>query len=145
MHRAITGIVNDTDRFGAEDCLLSGARLHRLSVTGAGSRFSKKTTGAWFRNKGAGSSFLRNSEFPAQNVSWVNASAILLEDVSMGRLDNKTALITGAKGGLGSFVTKTFLAAGANVVGVSRSVAVSDFPDPRFVALAAELSSRNAA
>jgi NAD(P)-dependent dehydrogenase (short-subunit alcohol dehydrogenase family) len=63
----------------------------------------------------------------------------------MERLDNKTALITGAKGGLGSFVTKTFLAAGANVVGVSRSIAASDFPDPRFVALAAELSSRDAA
>jgi NAD(P)-dependent dehydrogenase (short-subunit alcohol dehydrogenase family) len=75
----------------------------------------------------------------------VNGSAVLLEDVNMERLDNKTALITGAKGGLGSFVTKTFLAAGANVVGVSRSIAASDFPGPRFVALAAELSSGDAA
>jgi NAD(P)-dependent dehydrogenase (short-subunit alcohol dehydrogenase family) len=63
----------------------------------------------------------------------------------MERLDHKTALITGAKGGLGTFVTKTFLAAGANVVGVSRSIEASDFPDPRFVAIAAELSSGNAA
>jgi len=63
----------------------------------------------------------------------------------MERLDQKTALITGAKGGLGTFVTKTFLVAGANVVGVSRSIAASDFPDPRFVAIAAELSSGDAA
>jgi NAD(P)-dependent dehydrogenase (short-subunit alcohol dehydrogenase family) len=63
----------------------------------------------------------------------------------MERLDHKTALITGAKGGLGTFVTKTFLAAGANVVGVSRSIAASDFPDPRFVAIAAELSTGDAA
>jgi NAD(P)-dependent dehydrogenase (short-subunit alcohol dehydrogenase family) len=63
----------------------------------------------------------------------------------MERLDQKTALITGAKGGLGTFVTKTFLAAGANVVGVSRSIAASDFPDPKFVAMAAELSSGDAA
>jgi NAD(P)-dependent dehydrogenase (short-subunit alcohol dehydrogenase family) len=46
---------------------------------------------------------------------------------------------------LGTFVTKTFLAAGANVVGVSRSIAASDFPDPKFVAMAAELSSGHAA
>jgi len=63
----------------------------------------------------------------------------------MERLDDKTALITGAKGGLGTYVTQTFLAAGANVVGVSRSIQQTDFPDPRFSAVPGELSSREAA
>jgi len=63
----------------------------------------------------------------------------------METLDGKTALITGAKGGLGTYVTKTFLAASANVVGVSRSIRQTDFPHPRFSAVAAELSSLDAA
>ncbi|MBZ5591522.1 MAG: SDR family oxidoreductase [Acidobacteriia bacterium] len=63
----------------------------------------------------------------------------------MEPLDNKTALITGARGGLGTFVTRTFLAAGASVAGVSRSIQQADFPDPRFAAVPGELSSREAA
>src|SRR5438876_90759 len=63
----------------------------------------------------------------------------------MPALDQKLAVITGAKGGLGSFVTEAFLAAGATVVGVSRSIQASDFPHPRFVAMPAELSSGEAA
>ena len=50
-------------------------------------------------------------------------------------LDQKVTLITGAKGGLGTFVTEAFLAAGATVVGVSRSIQESDFPNPRFTAI----------
>ena|SRR6266567_3221353 len=60
-------------------------------------------------------------------------------------LEQKVALITGAKGGLGSFVTDAFLVAGATVAGVSRSIQASDFPNPRFVAMPAELSSGEAA
>jgi NAD(P)-dependent dehydrogenase (short-subunit alcohol dehydrogenase family) len=60
-------------------------------------------------------------------------------------LENKTALITGAKGGLGTFMTKTFLAAGASVAGVSRSIQQSDFADARFAAMPGELSSGDAA
>jgi NAD(P)-dependent dehydrogenase (short-subunit alcohol dehydrogenase family) len=63
----------------------------------------------------------------------------------METLDGKTALITGAKGGLGTYVTRTFLSAGANVVGVSRSIQQTDFPHPRFSAMPGELSSRDAA
>ncbi|PYT21213.1 MAG: hypothetical protein DMG57_39340 [Acidobacteria bacterium] len=59
----------------------------------------------------------------------------------MHQLENKIALITGAKGGLGTFVTKAFLAAGAQVAGVSRSIQRSDFPDARFIPIAAELST----
>jgi NAD(P)-dependent dehydrogenase (short-subunit alcohol dehydrogenase family) len=62
----------------------------------------------------------------------------------MSDLGGKVALITGAKGGLGSFVTKAFLEAGASVVGVSRSIAASDFNHPRFAAIPAELSSGKA-
>lgn len=56
-------------------------------------------------------------------------------------LDNKVVLITGAKGGLGTFVTTSLLEAGARVVGVSRSIASSDFPQERFSAMPAELSN----
>src|ERR1051326_2348129 len=55
-------------------------------------------------------------------------------------LHGKVILITGAKGGLGTFVTNSFLEAGARVFGVSRSIADSDFPNPNFSAVAAELS-----
>src|SRR5437899_8616693 len=63
----------------------------------------------------------------------------------MAVLDQKVALITGAKGGLGGFVTGAFLQAGATVVGVSRTIQASDFPNPRFTAISAELSSAKAA
>ena len=63
----------------------------------------------------------------------------------MNTLQGKVTLITGAKGGLGSFVTEAFLAAGAKVVGVSRSIQANDFLHPEFTALPAELSSGEAA
>lgn len=57
----------------------------------------------------------------------------------MKQLDGKVALITGAKGGLGSDVTRAFLEAGASVAGVSRSIRQEDFPDAKFLAVPAEL------
>ncbi|MFN7936581.1 MAG: SDR family NAD(P)-dependent oxidoreductase [Bryobacteraceae bacterium] len=63
----------------------------------------------------------------------------------MMRLENKVVLVTGAKGGLGSFVTEALLAAGATVVGVSRSIQQSDFAHAAFHAHAAELGSLEAA
>lgn len=63
----------------------------------------------------------------------------------MNALEGKVGLITGAKGGLGRFTTEAFLAAGAKVVGVSRSIQASDFPHPGFTAIPAELSSGEAA
>jgi NAD(P)-dependent dehydrogenase (short-subunit alcohol dehydrogenase family) len=63
----------------------------------------------------------------------------------MNILDQKVTLITGAKGGLGTFVTEAFLAAGAKVVGVSRSISPADFSHPQFTAMPAELSSGDTA
>ena len=60
-------------------------------------------------------------------------------------MQGKVVLVTGAKGGLGNYVTQTFLEAGAMVVGVSRSIKQSDFPHPNFTAVAGELTSSNAA
>jgi NAD(P)-dependent dehydrogenase (short-subunit alcohol dehydrogenase family) len=63
----------------------------------------------------------------------------------MSMLEGKIAIITGAKGGLGTHVTNAFLDAGATVAGVSRSIKGSDFDNPRFVAFPAELSDLQAA
>ena len=55
-------------------------------------------------------------------------------------MKDKVVLITGAKGGLGSFVTQRFLATGATVVGASRSISKEDFPESNFVALAVDFT-----
>jgi NAD(P)-dependent dehydrogenase (short-subunit alcohol dehydrogenase family) len=59
-------------------------------------------------------------------------------------MEGRVVLITGAKGGLGSFVTERFLAAGASVVGTSRSIKQTDFKNPRFTAMAVDFSDANA-
>jgi NAD(P)-dependent dehydrogenase (short-subunit alcohol dehydrogenase family) len=60
-------------------------------------------------------------------------------------LTGKIALITGAKGGLGTAVTRAFLDAGASVMGVSRSISAGDFPHENFTAIAADLTRPDAA
>ena len=60
-------------------------------------------------------------------------------------LKGKVVLVTGADGGLGTYVTRTFLDAGATVVGTSRKIQQSDFDNPNFTALAAEISTREGA
>src|ERR1700687_330560 len=50
-------------------------------------------------------------------------------------MGDRVVIITGANGGLGSFVTQRFLATGATVGGASRSISQKDFPLPNFVAL----------
>ena len=52
----------------------------------------------------------------------------------------RIVLITGAKGGLGSFITQAFLGTGATVVGASRSIAAGDFPEANFVPLSADFT-----
>jgi NAD(P)-dependent dehydrogenase (short-subunit alcohol dehydrogenase family) len=53
-------------------------------------------------------------------------------------MQGKVIVVTGAKGGLGNFVTDAFLAAGATVIGASRSIQQSDFPNDRFTAFAVD-------
>jgi NAD(P)-dependent dehydrogenase (short-subunit alcohol dehydrogenase family) len=60
-------------------------------------------------------------------------------------MKNKIALVTGANGGLGSFVTRALLDAGATVIGVSRKIQQSDFDYSSFAALPAEVSTADGA
>jgi NAD(P)-dependent dehydrogenase (short-subunit alcohol dehydrogenase family) len=56
-------------------------------------------------------------------------------------MKGKVVLVTGADGGLGTYVTQAFLDAGATVVGTSRKIQPSDFDNSSFTALAAEIST----
>jgi NAD(P)-dependent dehydrogenase (short-subunit alcohol dehydrogenase family) len=56
------------------------------------------------------------------------------------KMSNRVVFITGAKGGLGTFVTEAFLQAGERVIGASRSISGNDFPNPNFEAMAVDLT-----
>lgn len=56
-------------------------------------------------------------------------------------MKDKVVLVTGANGGLGSHVTKAFLATGAMVAGTSRKIQQAEFAGPNFAAFPAEISS----
>jgi NAD(P)-dependent dehydrogenase (short-subunit alcohol dehydrogenase family) len=60
-------------------------------------------------------------------------------------MTEKTALVTGANGGLGTHVTKALLDAGFTVVGLAQRIQQSDFDHPNFIALPAALNSLDAA
>jgi NAD(P)-dependent dehydrogenase (short-subunit alcohol dehydrogenase family) len=57
---------------------------------------------------------------------------------------DQVIFITGAKGGLGTFVTQKFLATGATVFGASRHVAKEDFPAPNFLPLSVDFTQASA-
>lgn len=59
-------------------------------------------------------------------------------------MNPRVALITGAKGGLGSAVTEAFLAGGFSVIGASRSIAQSDFAKENFIALPVDFTRPDA-
>src|SRR6201997_3583182 len=60
-------------------------------------------------------------------------------------MKGKVVLVSGANGGLGTHLTQAFLDADATVVGTSRKIQQSDFSNPNFSALAAEISTREGA
>jgi NAD(P)-dependent dehydrogenase (short-subunit alcohol dehydrogenase family) len=60
-------------------------------------------------------------------------------------MPEKTALVTGANGGLGTHVTKALLDAGFSVVGLAPRIQQADFDHPNFTALPAKLDSLSAA
>ncbi len=57
-------------------------------------------------------------------------------------MKGKIVLVTGASGGLGTYVTQAFLEAGATVIGTSRKIQQSDFTAAGFNAIPGEISSR---
>jgi NAD(P)-dependent dehydrogenase (short-subunit alcohol dehydrogenase family) len=60
-------------------------------------------------------------------------------------MPEKTALVTGANGGLGMHVTKALLEAGFAIVGLAPKIQESDFGHPNFTALRAALDNLAAA
>src|SRR6266699_808757 len=60
-------------------------------------------------------------------------------------MKGQVVLVTGANGGLGTYVTQAFVDAGATVIGTSRKIQQSDFNNPNFTAIAAEISTREGA
>lgn len=56
-------------------------------------------------------------------------------------MKGKIALVTGANGGLGSYVTRALLDAGGTVVGVSLKIQQADSNSPSFTALPADIST----
>jgi len=59
-------------------------------------------------------------------------------------MNSRVIFITGAKGGLGTFVTRRFLSSGATVIGASRSISKEDFPDPHFTPVAVDFTNPSA-
>ena len=60
-------------------------------------------------------------------------------------MKGKIVLVTGASGGLGTYVTQAFLEAGATAIVTSRKILQSDFPSAGFTAIPGEISSRTGA
>ena len=58
---------------------------------------------------------------------------------------DRIILVTGANGALGALITDAFLAAGDTVVGTARSIRDSDFANPRFAAMPADLTDAGSA
>jgi NAD(P)-dependent dehydrogenase (short-subunit alcohol dehydrogenase family) len=67
-----------------------------------------------------------------------------VKEVSHNSMSSRIAFVTGAKGGLGTFVTKAFLDNGFTVVGASRSISQTDFPAVSFSALPVDFTNSSA-
>jgi NAD(P)-dependent dehydrogenase (short-subunit alcohol dehydrogenase family) len=60
-------------------------------------------------------------------------------------MKSKIALVTGANGGLGGYVTQAFLDAGATVIGISRNIQQTEFNRTSFTALSGDISTASGA
>jgi NAD(P)-dependent dehydrogenase (short-subunit alcohol dehydrogenase family) len=63
----------------------------------------------------------------------------------MTALKNKIAIVTGANGGLGNAVTQALLDAEATVIGISSKIEQSEFKNPAFTAISANLLDASSA
>ncbi len=57
-------------------------------------------------------------------------------------MSDRVIFITGANGGLGTFVTESFLQKGDNVIGASLHIESNDFPKPNFRALPVDFTNQ---
>ncbi len=69
------------------------------------------------------------------------SKSLILDQQGLISMNNKIAIVTGANGGLGTFVTQALLDVGATVVGVSKNIQQSNFASPAFTALPADLQT----
>lgn len=60
-------------------------------------------------------------------------------------INGRVVLVTGANGGLGTYVAKAFLDAGDTVIGTSRQIQQSQFDSRNFTAIAAEIAGLDGA
>lgn len=60
-------------------------------------------------------------------------------------MKGKIVLVTGANGGLGTFVTRAFLEAGATVIGTSREIKEDEFLSGNFTAISADIGNAGGA
>jgi NAD(P)-dependent dehydrogenase (short-subunit alcohol dehydrogenase family) len=60
-------------------------------------------------------------------------------------MKGKIALVTGANGGLGGYVTQALLDAGATVIGISRNIQPTEFNRTSFTALSGDISTASGA
>src|SRR5262249_61890158 len=60
-------------------------------------------------------------------------------------MEGKVVIVTGANGGLGTYVTRAFLDSGATVAGTSKTIQQSDFAQPGFLAIPADVATQRCA
>jgi NAD(P)-dependent dehydrogenase (short-subunit alcohol dehydrogenase family) len=89
---------------------------------------------------------LRSSSLRRNFAPGISKGSAFRNFQSLKNMKNKVVLITGANGGLGTSITRSFLEAGALVTGVSNKISETEFPQqPNFSAISTDLTKASAA